>query len=72
MSWSTTNSEYGSWYKNLNFNLKYDNCIICLEKFNKYSNIQKLSCDHIFHKNCIYKWYETNDKCPICRKEIIF
>ena len=29
----------------------------------------KTSCGHIFHPNCLWKWYSTQDesKCPICR-----
>ena len=26
------------------------------------------SCDHYFHLHCIYKWLETNQKCPLDRK----
>jgi hypothetical protein len=29
----------------------------------------KTSCGHIFHPNCLWKWYSTQDesKCPMCR-----
>lgn len=42
-------------------------CVICL------SNVDteyKLSCGHSFHENCIKKWMDSNNSCPICRKEI--
>ena len=49
-------------------------CQICLESMDGYSTIGKLHpCDHIFHRQCIYKWfaeqYQTNGQysCPICR-----
>ena len=27
------------------------------------------SCGHIFHSQCIIKWFETSDFCPVCRTE---
>ena len=26
------------------------------------------NCGHFFHLHCIYKWLETNDKCPLDRE----
>jgi anaphase-promoting complex subunit 11 len=26
------------------------------------------TCGHLFHLHCIYKWLETNDKCPLDRE----
>lgn len=33
-------------------------------------SIDMNQCDHIFHKNCITKWMQsnTNHECPICRR----
>ena len=45
-------------------------CSICYEKHTTHS-IVKLKCDHIFHKDCIYKWIENNPSCPLCRKNVI-
>jgi len=28
------------------------------------------SCQHIFHKNCIDRWFTTNPHCPVCRADI--
>lgn len=28
---------------------------------------KKISCGHAFHVNCIKKWVETSEVCPICR-----
>lgn len=51
-------------------------CSICLES-NKDPEkmISKLSCDHIYHKECIFKMFQniTDDgmeSCPLCRKSI--
>ena len=46
-------------------------CLICLDKFNESDNIKKITCNHIFHNNCIKSWLcEESNKCPICRIEI--
>ena len=38
---------------------KQDECSICLTKLTN-SNLKKLKCGHIFHYDCINKWYKTN------------
>ena len=44
------------------------NCTICLEDMT--CGI-KLDCNHIFHKDCIYKWLCCeNVKCPLCRQDV--
>lgn len=43
-------------------------CSICLLEFN--NNSTKLVCDHMFHKQCIVRWLELNNSCPVCRKKI--
>ena len=39
-------------------------CIICLDLC---KNSVKISCGHIFCKDCIINWSKKSDKCPICR-----
>ncbi len=44
-------------------------CGICIEHIidkDKYIT----SCNHIFHKECINKWLQLNNKCPYCRTEL--
>ena len=45
-------------------------CLICLENFKIGENTIILPCIHIFHSNCIKKWMEKNNKCPICKYKI--
>ena len=45
-------------------------CIICLENFEKYDKIVNLSCLHMFHDECIRKWLNENNYCPICKNEV--
>jgi hypothetical protein len=49
---------------------KDGDCSICLEENkNKLCKIKK--CGHIFHKECLYKWFSTNNSCPFCRCDIV-
>jgi len=44
-------------------------CSICLEEYNTNDNIIILDCNHIFHRECISKWFHNKDikNCPLCR-----
>jgi hypothetical protein len=46
-------------------------CGICLEETIKKSkhNVQ-LDCEHIFCKECIFRWINTTPNCPKCRKNV--
>jgi hypothetical protein len=46
-----------------------DECIICLEKFNKKDNIILL-CNHQYHRTCLKRWAKEQDNCPLCRKTL--
>lgn len=53
-------------------NLKDVVCIICLENFKKNDIVTELYCKHLYHKECIFKWFnEKKYQCPMCR-EFIF
>jgi len=41
-------------------------CCICCETINKG---KRLSCEHIFHKECIDTWFREKPSCPYCRTE---
>jgi endogenous inhibitor of DNA gyrase (YacG/DUF329 family) len=43
-------------------------CPICLEPVTAQLFIPY--CHHVFHYNCIMKSFETDIRCPICRREI--
>ena len=43
-------------------------CSICLDDFKNEEIINKLKCNHIFHKDCLGTWLnDNNDSCPLCR-----
>lgn len=50
-----------------------EKCAICYDKYNK--NASELKCKHVFHTDCISKWFESdnknNKKCPLCRDNIV-
>ncbi|KAL3849108.1 hypothetical protein ACJIZ3_010990 [Penstemon smallii] len=47
-------------------------CPICLAEFEPNSEINYLSCGHIFHTSCVEKWLKYwNTTCPLCRDQMI-
>ncbi|KAE9596022.1 putative transcription factor C2H2 family [Lupinus albus] len=47
-------------------------CIVCLTQFEPESEINHLSCGHIFHKVCLEKWLNyLNITCPLCRAPLM-
>lgn len=55
-------------YTKLQFkeNESYDSCTICLNDFIIDENILKLSCNHIYHEECIKLWFKKKSNCPNC------
>jgi len=45
-------------------------CSICLEILNIGDEVNKLNCNHIYHKKCLDKWI-CNNNCPLCRRIIV-
>ena len=44
-----------------------DKCIICLEEFAMESEVSRMPCSHVYHKDCIIEWLERSHVCPLCR-----
>tara|TARA_B100000925_G_C21894033_1_gene424158 strand:+ start:19 stop:846 length:828 start_codon:yes stop_codon:yes gene_type:complete len=55
------------------FKLKKNNdiCAICRHDTKKDEYVTKLKCNHIYHKDCIKLWFNTEFTCPYCRKPVI-
>ena len=49
---------------------KQETCPVCLDEI-PFKLIHKTTCDHTFHTQCIMKWFESSDECPVCRREQI-
>jgi hypothetical protein len=51
-------------------------CVICHTEFQDTSSptstelIKIRDCSHVYHKDCIEKWFEYNESCPLCRKSL--
>jgi hypothetical protein len=45
-----------------------EECSICLDVIEK--NRRELKCTHNYHKECIEKWLEKSDRCPLCMRNI--
>ena len=57
---------YGKLRKPIN-----NKCTICLEKFIKYDELRKIKCRHLFHIECIDKWIERRNACPLCNEVLV-
>jgi hypothetical protein len=45
-----------------------DICCICLDEFSiTDQNIVKLSCGHVYHRPCIFRWFLKKTHCPLCK-----
>mmetsp|Transcript_25456 Transcript_25456/g.37539 ORF Transcript_25456/g.37539 Transcript_25456/m.37539 type:complete len:211 (-) Transcript_25456:214-846(-) len=45
-------------------------CSICRDRFQSDSSVCALPCRHVYHKDCILPWFESNRTCPSCRMEL--
>jgi hypothetical protein len=41
-------------------------CLICLEIFQPYEIVSLINCNHKYHTQCLYSWFEKKPVCPIC------
>lgn len=46
-----------------------EECIDCVDSND--STCLRLKCGHAFHTNCIISSFRRNEKCPMCRKELV-
>ncbi|XP_039052574.1 RING-H2 finger protein ATL29-like [Hibiscus syriacus] len=46
-------------------------CAICLGEFEDDDLLRLLTiCCHVFHRECVDLWLESNKTCPVCRREL--
>ncbi|KAE8145296.1 RING finger domain protein [Aspergillus avenaceus] len=44
-------------------------CVVCLESVLPSQEIRELKCLHVFHKECLEKWYlQDHYNCPLCHR----
>lgn len=46
-------------------------CAVCIEPFKVGDVVTVLTCDHIFHKDCIEPWLLEKRTCPMCKCDIL-
>ncbi len=44
-----------------------EECCICYEGLKSENVVVRLSCDHMYHKECIEEWFKEKRICPYCR-----
>ena len=47
-----------------------NNCTICCTDYHEGEVVNKLPCNHLYHKVCIATWLRSNGTCPNCRKNL--
>jgi len=47
-----------------------DECTICFDKLLVGDPALRIPCGHLFHKDCVHKWLESSNQCPVCRYEL--
>ncbi|XP_031280434.1 E3 ubiquitin-protein ligase At1g12760-like [Pistacia vera] len=45
-------------------------CCICLSQYADGVELNRLPCNHHFHRRCISKWLHINATCPVCKFNI--
>lgn len=48
----------------------FTECPICLNQFEQGETVGRLSCGHLFHRDCVACWICDHPSCPVCRKQL--
>ncbi|KAF9559948.1 hypothetical protein CPC08DRAFT_637153, partial [Agrocybe pediades] len=47
-------------------------CPICLDDYGQTDKVLKLTnCAHWLHQDCLQRWLQTSNTCPVCRKSVV-
>lgn len=46
-----------------------DRCTICCTNYSEGDVVNKLPCNHLYHRECVTTWLKSNGTCPNCRKK---
>lgn len=48
-------------------------CPICFAPFERSDLVVQMPCDkrHIFHRTCLFTWFDTSGTCPVCRSDLV-
>ncbi|WOH05235.1 hypothetical protein DCAR_0624649 [Daucus carota subsp. sativus] len=48
-----------------------DICVICQGEYEKDELIGGLQCRHEYHVECVKKWLQQHNSCPICKADAV-
>ncbi|KAK3235425.1 hypothetical protein CYMTET_54370 [Cymbomonas tetramitiformis] len=48
-----------------------EECSICCCGFDLGDTLRKLPCSHHFHNDCLLRWLDEQDFCPLCRHPVL-
>lgn len=46
-------------------------CAVCRDDFSVGQNVLKLDCRHCYHAECLARWLEKHNSCPLCRARVM-
>ena len=58
-------------HKNMPNKKEHTSCPICFDDYTDNCFVLETECKHHFHEECLEKWTERNNTCPICRTNVI-
>ena len=47
-----------------------DLCVICREELKNGDTLYRAPCGHKFHKKCLKRWLQEDNRCPMCNDRI--
>ena len=50
-------------------NIHSRDCLICFDTCT-HGEVCTLACGHVYHKECIDRWFERDVTCPTCRRVV--
>ncbi|KAE8691452.1 E3 ubiquitin-protein ligase RING1 [Hibiscus syriacus] len=53
-----------------NLNSEFNQCAVCMDEFEEWTEAKQMPCKHRYHKDCILPWLEMHNSCPVCRHEL--
>ena len=63
-----TNLDFSSYVTPIDIN--EGKCVICFDGLEEKEICKMVTCDHVFHKECINQWLNVKQTCPCCRTGI--
>ena len=65
-----SNKDVETHIENIECQNSKEDCCICYNEYAKGEIIGKLKCGHLYHKDCVVKWFDSNGTCPMCRYNV--